>query len=222
MQLRSLTRVLPVSVIIMAVALPFLSTPLAPAGLGAGGVAVAETAKAKAKSAAEKNAVDRARARARARARSYDRRVKPIFPKKRKWVIQGSMERATLFHINRVRKARGLRPVRGSRKLRRPARAHSRFLAVKHNGRLFHEDGRGRPFYVRLVAAGWPRNRRMSENLASITACRKKDPRIMVGQWLRSPGHRVNLLDPKVRYVGVGVISTRYCDVTVYTTDFGA
>ncbi len=217
MQLRSLARGLTASVILMAVALPYLSTPLAPAGLGAGGVTVAEAGKATAK----KNAVDRARARARARARSYDRRVKPVVPKKQ-WVIQKSMERATLFHVNRVRKARGLRPVRGSNKLRRPARAHSRFLAVKHNGRLFHEDARGRPFYVRLVAAGWNRNRRMSENLASITACRKKDPRIMVGQWLRSPGHRVNLLDPKVRYVGVGVVSTRYCNVTVYTTDFGA
>ena len=217
MRSRHLARGVYATAILVAAPALWTGAPATPAGWGDGVTEIAYAATQKAQ-----NPVDRAKARARARARARDRKVRPKVPERRAWVIQGSMEAATLFYINQARARHGLRPVRGSRKLRRPARAHSRFLATRHKGRLFHEDARGRPFYARLVAAGWPRNRRMSENLASITACRKKDPRLMVAHWLRSSGHRANVLDPTVRFVGVGVVSTRHCNVTVYTTDFGA
>lgn len=156
----------------------------------------------------------------RTRSKRVRKQVQPKVPAKG-WVAQPSLEAATLAGINRVRKANGLRPVKASKILKRPARAHARFLAVKRKGVLQHTDAHGRPFYYRLVRAGWRKNARMSENLASITACRAKDPAILLKRWMASPTHRVNILDPKVTHVGVGVVSSAKCRSTVYTTDFG-
>jgi uncharacterized protein YkwD len=41
--------------------------------------------------------------------------------------------------------------------------------------------------------------------------------RMLVGQWMQSPGHRANILDPQVKYLGVG--ARHYRDKTFYDVD---
>ena len=137
------------------------------------------------------------------------------------WAHQPVLEASLIAEINRVRTARRIPALVRTPILRRPARAHSRYLALVRRGRLTHRDARGRPFHRRLVDAGWRARARMSENLASINACRLRDPRLIVRRWFASPRHRANLLDRKVTHVGVGVVSTGRCGMTVYTANFG-
>ncbi|MGD9570768.1 MAG: CAP domain-containing protein [Thermoleophilia bacterium] len=131
-----------------------------------------------------------------------------------------SPERAVLVEINRVRTRHHRRPLAGSPLLTAPARSHSRHLAT--TGTLTHEDAKGAPFWQRLVAAGYPRNRRMAENLARLSDCRTSLARQTVRLWMGSPPHRANLLDPRMRRVGIGVARLDGCRETVVTAAFGS
>lgn len=132
----------------------------------------------------------------------------------------GRIEAAIAAEMNRVRAERGRAPLTVSPALRRPARAHSRWLLA--TGRLTHDGPDGSPFWTRLVAAGFPRDRRMAENLARLGGCDAGTARRVVAMWMASPGHRANLLNPRYRWVGVGSASDAGCDVTVLTTDYGS
>ncbi|MEW6581183.1 MAG: CAP domain-containing protein [Actinomycetota bacterium] len=127
-------------------------------------------------------------------------------------------EATLLAAMNEARVAHGRPPLRLSALLSRPARRHSASLAAAQE--LSHEGPHGEPFWTRLVAAGYPRNRWMGENLALVSGCGDA-ARTMVRMWLDSPGHRANLLSRRFRVVGVGVASDDGCAVTVATTDFG-
>lgn len=121
--------------------------------------------------------------------------------------------------MNATRISHGLRPLAMSRILNRPAVSHSRYLA--RSGQLTHDGADGRPFYVRLYGAGFSRRRAVGENLGMIGGCSLNAAKVMVRMWLRSPGHRRNLLDPGYRVVGLAVVKDAACRQTVYTTDFG-
>lgn len=120
--------------------------------------------------------------------------------------------------MNSARVAHRLPRLRLSTTLAKPARAHSGTLVQK--GQLDHRGPNGEPFWKRLVAAGFPRNRWMGENLALMPSC-DYSPAEVVRMWLDSPGHRANLLSKKFAVVGVGVVSDAECTTTVLTTDFG-
>ena len=86
-----------------------------------------------------------------------------------------------------------------------------------------HALRRDRPHWAQsLVAAGYPRNRWMAENLAQLGGCDAGTARRTVRMWMNSPGHRTNLLSPRFRWVGVGSASDGGCDATVVTADFGS
>jgi uncharacterized protein YkwD len=131
-----------------------------------------------------------------------------------------AIEKALVAEMNRVRSQRGRAPLRMSVTLRRPARAQSRYLLT--TGRLTHEGPDGAPFWTRLVAAGFPRNRWMGENLALLGGCDRETARRTVAMWMGSPGHRQNLLSPRYRWVGVGSVSDGDCGTTVVTADYGS
>ena len=40
--------------------------------------------------------------------------------------------------------------------------------------------------------------------------------------WLASPGHRVNLLNPRFHFVGSGVAVAPGCAETILTADYGS
>jgi len=130
-----------------------------------------------------------------------------------------AFEAALVRETNAVRVGAGLRPLRRLPVLARPARAHSRFLA--RSGAFQHEGGDGAPFWRRLVKAGFPRHRRMAENLAQVASCDPAGARAVVRMWLDSPPHRANLLDPRLRVTGAGVWAGGGCSAVYVTADYG-
>jgi uncharacterized protein YkwD len=134
--------------------------------------------------------------------------------------MPAQLERALLVEMNRVRVARGRVALRPLAPLRRAARAQSRHLLS--TGTLTHEGPDGSPFWARLVAEGFPRNRHMGENLAMTTGCEPSAARRAVAMWMASPGHRANLLNPRFRVTGTGVAVGDGCSETYLTADYGS
>jgi uncharacterized protein YkwD len=123
-------------------------------------------------------------------------------------------EDALLQEMNRVRAAKGLQPLVFDANLERAARAHSREML--RDGTFEHGDYGSRlvRFDVRTASAG--------ENIAWVARPRRLAHRI-VAAWLRSPGHRANLLAPAFRRVGVGVVAGPFLGrphARVITADF--
>jgi uncharacterized protein YkwD len=129
-------------------------------------------------------------------------------------------ERQVFKEINRIRRTKGLKKLRQAKALRRAARWHSTYQArIK---RLTHEGKGNMKFSTRLVRFGYKKSARMSEVVGTRNTCERKDPKVLVKAWMSSPAHRVLVLDRKVRYMGVGVVSTKKCRQTFYTVDFGS
>ena len=131
---------------------------------------------------------------------------------------RSAAEVSLLKAMNSARVAHRLPRLRPSATLATPARVHSGALVQK--GELDHDGPGGEPFWKRLVAAGYPRNHWMGENLALMPSC-DYTPAEVVQMWLDSPGHRANLLSKNFTVVGVGIASDAECTTTVLTTDFG-
>lgn len=132
----------------------------------------------------------------------------------------GRTESALVAEMNRVRVDRGRKPLRTVATLRHPARGQSRYLLGR--GVLDHDGPDGSPFWTRLVAAGFPSGRSMGENLAMVPSCGPDAAARTVRLWLRSPGHRANLLNPAFRWVGAGAASADDCSATILTADYGS
>jgi uncharacterized protein YkwD len=135
---------------------------------------------------------------------------------------------ATLCLINRVRAAHGERPLRGNRRLRRAAQAHSASMAF---GDYFEHYGpRGQSPLSRIRAAGYISSSRVGyevgENIAWGTLW-EATPRAIVAGWMASPGHRANILNPHFRETGIGVSPHPPAALAhgqagaIYTQDFG-
>lgn len=130
------------------------------------------------------------------------------------------IESALLAQMNRVRAKHGRRALRPIATLKRPARAQSRYLLGQ--GILDHSGRDGSPFWTRLIAAGFPRGRTLGENLAMVPGCSTGVAARTVRMWMKSPGHRANLLNPAFRWAGAGAASDRDCSSTVLTADYGS
>jgi len=138
---------------------------------------------------------------------------------------------ATLCLINRERTARGERPLRPNRRLRRAAQAHSRSMAF---GDYFEHNGGGGPGggtpLTRIRNAGYISSSRVGfevgENIAWGTLS-LATPRAIVAAWMSSPEHRANILDPRYRETGIGVSPHPPASLAhgqpgaIYTQDFG-
>ncbi|MDX6555284.1 MAG: hypothetical protein QOD86_1479 [Miltoncostaeaceae bacterium] len=150
--------------------------------------------------------------------------------------VQPGLERALLREMNEARAEYGLPAFQGKSSLQHAARKHSAYLA--RLGHLDHDSAGGRPFWTRLVKAGYPRNSTMGENLALIGGCGRPNGYVqlrrqareesnhrqaeqVVAMWLKSPGHRANLLSRDFRYAGTGVTTDGACNATMYTADYG-
>jgi uncharacterized protein YkwD len=104
-----------------------------------------------------------------------------------------------LARVNAVRRSAGLRPLLESAELDRAAQDHARDLLIR--GYYQHRSPEGTLPGDRALAAGYP-NGYVGENL--------HEDRYTVEQalddWLHSPGHRQNLLDPGCTDLGVGLV----------------
>ncbi len=132
---------------------------------------------------------------------------------------------ATLCLLNRARARHHLPPLRLNPKLSHAARRHSRDMVRR---RYFsHDSLDGRSAFDRMRATRYvPRNASwvLGENIGwgsgSLAA-----PMSLVRSWMRSPGHRRNILDGRFRDIGIGIAtgapSGRWDGAATYTTDFG-
>jgi uncharacterized protein YkwD len=98
---------------------------------------------------------------------------------------------------NKFRAEHGLRPVQISETLRRAARAHSADMSMRKFFDHLAPDSRGPA--DRMRAHGYARP--AAENIAH----GQLSPREVLQSWIRSPGHRANLLIPDVSQLGVGL-----------------
>jgi uncharacterized protein YkwD len=137
------------------------------------------------------------------------------------------LERHVLAELNDVRRAHGLRPLRLSAPLGIAADRHSR--AMGRHGFFEHESRDGSSFWRRVKRFYGSRGYRrwsVGENLLWSTP--GLDATRAVELWLKSPGHRKNILTPRWREIGLGAVFVRGApgvfggrDVVIVTTDFG-
>lgn len=127
--------------------------------------------------------------------------------------------------INLHRTRAGLKPLRRNRRLSEAAQRHTRRMRASCFG---HQCSGERSLKARLRAVGYL-NKRLrsyyySENIAWGSGV-LGTPRRIVDAWMRSAGHRANILSPQVRDIGVGYVRGRPSnargDGGLYTADFG-
>jgi uncharacterized protein YkwD len=132
---------------------------------------------------------------------------------------------AVLCLHNRQRAARGLPPLRENAKLRRAAEGHSGDMVAD---RFFaHESPAGADMSGRILRTGYARGQTWSlgENIAWGTGILGTAAEIQRA-WMESPGHRMNILRPQFREIGIGIavgapVAAGGLESATYTADFG-
>ena len=137
-----------------------------------------------------------------------------------------ALEQDVAARINAQRGARGLKPLRVSRGLSAAAAYHSREMGLR--GFFEHESGNGAPFWKRIERF-YPMGRgawSVGENIFYETP--NTSAASTVGEWMNSPPHRQNILDPEWREIGIGAVHLASARgeyhgraVTLVTADFG-
>lgn len=130
---------------------------------------------------------------------------------------------ATLCLLNRARSRHGVAPLRLNGKLSHAARRHSHDMVRR---RYFsHDSLDGRSAFDRMRAtryvprrASWVLGENIGWGSGSLAA-----PMSLVRAWMRSPGHRRNILDGRFRDIGIGIVTGAPVGGAgaTYTTDFG-
>ena len=130
---------------------------------------------------------------------------------------------ATVCLLNVERRKRGRAKLRSNNGLALAGQRHARDMVRK---RYFaHNSRAGRDFRQRIVRTGYTRGSAaiLGENLAW-GSHNLATPRSIVRGWMRSPGHRANILQPKFRHVGIGVVRaapTSANNAATYAAEFG-
>ena len=134
-----------------------------------------------------------------------------------------AVRHATLCLLNRQRRRHHLRGLRAQRSLTAVA---GRYAHAMVDGRFFSHVSPGGSTMLQRIrsthylhgARGWA----LGENLAW-GAGRAATPGQIVRAWMRSPGHRANILNRSFREIGIGVaLGTPASRAgATYTTEFG-
>jgi uncharacterized protein YkwD len=132
---------------------------------------------------------------------------------------------AVLCLHNRERAERGLPLLREHAKLRDAAEAHSSDMVARQY--FEHEAPGGADMVDRILGAGYGRGSYYSvgENIAFGTGDLATAAQIHRA-WMRSPGHRANILRRQFREIGIGIAIGAPVDAqgqngATYTADFG-
>ncbi|WIM92745.1 CAP domain-containing protein [Actinoplanes oblitus] len=113
---------------------------------------------------------------------------------------------------NEQRAAHGCAGLTENAQLTDAARGHSAWMG--QTGAFSHTGRGGSDFVVRSKAAGYASP--SAENIA----WGYRSAADVVGAWMRSPGHRANILNCKSKTVGVGAVYSAN-GAPYYTQDFG-
>jgi uncharacterized protein YkwD len=131
-------------------------------------------------------------------------------------------EKLTLDLHNKTRKDIGLRQLCVDPTLQRAARAHSADMLRKHYFGHNSLDGKTGGKRLKDLGYDW---RATGENIAWGSGSHSK-PKSRFEAWLKSEGHRKNILDGNFEQVGVGVAQGKLKngseEATFYTVDFGS
>ena len=118
-----------------------------------------------------------------------------------------------LVNIERARYS--LNPLRWCAHLGAAAREHSEDMAA-HND-LFHNGSDGSTPWDRMERIGI----RFSGTRAENVAAGQQTPEAVVASWMNSEGHRQNILNPGLTYLGVGLVQTTTGWRFFWTQKFG-
>jgi uncharacterized protein YkwD len=136
-----------------------------------------------------------------------------------------SIRAAILCLHNQIRAQHRLPRLRANRKLAKAAVGHSRHMV---RGRYFdHTDPNGVTFVQRVLSAGYVRRTQgwaLGENIAWGTGS-LATPRAIMNAWMKSPGHRANILRRSYREIGIGIslgVPSAGGSGATVTADFGA
>lgn len=131
---------------------------------------------------------------------------------------------ATVCLVNVERRKHGRRALRANSGLALAGQRHARDMVRK---RYFaHDSLGGRDFKARIARAGYLRGGSavLGENLAWGSHGRAT-PRSIVRGWMNSPGHRANVLQPRFREIGIGIVRASprgLGHAATYAAEFGA
>ncbi len=122
---------------------------------------------------------------------------------------------AFLSLINTFRAQNGAGPLEMSSTLTNSATWLSSDMATKNY--FSHTDSLGRDLKTRLTSFGYT-----GSSIAENIAAGQSSAQDVFTAWQNSPGHRVNMLNPTYRVIGVGrVVQPGSPYTTYWTTDFG-
>jgi uncharacterized protein YkwD len=127
--------------------------------------------------------------------------------------VHSAVERKVVRLTNKRRAAHGCRPLRAVRTIGRAAKRHSNKMARRNE--LSHQLPGEPDVGARLSNAGYDGWTMWGENVA----VGYPTARSVVKAWMRSPGHRRNILTCRFRHIGVGV--ARGHGRLWWTQDFG-
>ena len=141
-------------------------------------------------------------------------------------VSKAAMESSTICLLNAERTQRGLHPLKVNRRLARAATGHAGDMVRRDY--FSHDSLSGASFVDRIRRTGYlsgPRSWIVGENLAWGSGDRSS-PSAIVRSWMKSPGHRANILQRSFREIGLGMVMGAPegppAPAATYATDFGA
>ncbi|MGZ8782598.1 MAG: CAP domain-containing protein [Gaiellaceae bacterium] len=137
------------------------------------------------------------------------------------------LESEVLGELNKIRHQHGLAPLRLSKPLASAADAHSRAMGT--HGFFDHSSRDGSEFWKRVQRfydpsgySSWSVGENLLWSSGRLTASDA------LALWMKSPGHRKNILTARWREIGLSALSVRGApgvfggrDVVIVTTDFG-
>ncbi|MFD9052943.1 CAP domain-containing protein [Streptomyces zaomyceticus] len=126
---------------------------------------------------------------------------------------QEALENNVITVVNQTRANHGLNGLVTDERLRTAARAHSHDMATRRY--LAHLSPEGITPHARMLAAG------CAHPAAENVALHEPNALLVVRAWMNSPGHRVNILHPLFRTIGVGVFLQTSPRVAWWTQNFG-
>lgn len=127
--------------------------------------------------------------------------------------LQPDLEERVLELTNKQRAAHGCRALKASKPLRRAARRHT--AAMAEAGQMSHQLPGEDKFSTRITRAGYRGWSLVAENIARGFS----SPESVMSAWMNSPSHRKNILNCRLRELGVGVVLRD--DQLWWTQDFG-
>jgi uncharacterized protein YkwD len=114
---------------------------------------------------------------------------------------------ATLCLVNVQRRSQGLRKLRADRELRRAAQLYSSEMVARHF--FDHVDPNGSTLSSRVAGTAYLRRARgwcLGENLAW-NLPPQATAQATVRTWMNSTEHRIHVLEPRYRDIGIGIAS---------------